>query len=65
MWIFTFGVGQELGKYYQPVQANDYMQARKKMIEKHGLKWAFQYSLEEFERYREKYFNNLRPLAAL
>lgn len=62
-WVFTFGVGMELGKYYQPVMAETYSEARNKMVEKHGVKWCGQYEQEEFDRLVNKgVFANLKPL---
>lgn len=46
-WIFTFGGGQENEGYYVRVWGT-YGTARQKMINKYGLKWAFQYSLKEW-----------------
>lgn len=42
-WIFTFGVGQEHEGFYVKIYGT-HDEARKKMIEKYGTKWAFQYS---------------------
>lgn len=51
-WVFTFGWGQpHQGKYVRI--RGTYGQARKKMIEKYGLHWAFQYSAEEWRKAEE------------
>lgn len=54
-WIFTFGCGRDVygdraGKAVR-VFADSYGEARQKMFEMHGDKWAFQYSAEEWERF--------------
>lgn len=47
-WIFTFGYGEKhSGKYVKIRGTHD--QARKKMFEKYGESWAFQYSMEKWE----------------
>lgn len=50
-WIFTFGSGQEHEGKYVRIKGT-YMSARQKMVEKYGTHWAFQYSEEEWEKYR-------------
>lgn len=47
-WVFTFGYGQEHEGKYVKIRGT-YDEAREKMIEKYGDKWAFQYSREEWE----------------
>lgn len=47
-WIFTFGCGQEHAGYYVRVFGT-YGEARAKMCEKYGDKWAFQYSAVEWD----------------
>ena len=45
-FIFTFGAGQTphgLGKFVS-VMANSWEEARAKMVERFGSKWAFQYA---------------------
>ena len=46
-WIFTFGSGQEHAGYFVKVKGT-FSSSRKKMFEKYGDMWAFQYSLEEW-----------------
>ena len=57
IWVFTFGYGQQHeGKYV--VVHGEFLEARKKMIEKYGKEWAFQYSegeWNEWERNRPWY----------
>ena len=50
-WIFTFGCGHKYGGKYVRI-AGDYNEARNKMVQKYGTEWAFQYSEEEWEKYR-------------
>lgn len=62
---FTFGVGQELAGHVQPIKADSPEEAREKMFEVHGKKWAFQYSEEEYLKARlEGYANEtlLEPI---
>ena len=51
-WIFTFGCGKDVygdkAGTAVKVYANSYGEAREKMCAKYGLKWAFQYSAEEW-----------------
>ncbi len=49
-WIFTFCNGRQHAGYYVKIRGS-YGEAREKMVEKYGLEWAFQYSLEEWERH--------------
>lgn len=51
-WIFTFGCGQGdlAGKCIRI--SGEYGEARDKMFEMFGNKWAFQYSAEEWEKMR-------------
>ena len=46
-WVFTFGSGQKHAGYYVRIQGT-FEAARKKMIEKYGKQWAFQYSQDEW-----------------
>ena len=48
-WIFTFGSGQKHAGKYAKVYGT-FETARKKMIQRHGLKWAFQYSESEWKK---------------
>lgn len=48
-WIFTFGCGQPLAGKCVRISGS-YGDARKKMCSVFGDKWAFQYSVEEWEK---------------
>lgn len=53
-WIFTFGCGRDVygdnaGKAVK-VYASSYGEAREKMCEKYGTKWAFQYSAKDWNK---------------
>lgn len=50
-WIFTFGCGQK-GAGTAVKIAGTYGEAREKMCNKYGNKWAFQYSEEEWNEYQ-------------
>lgn len=50
-WIFTFGAGQEHGGKYVRIKGT-YGEAREKMCNKYGNKWAFQYPEEEWNEYK-------------
>lgn len=43
MWYFTFGFGQPHENCYHKIKAENSEEARKKMFERFGAKWAFQY----------------------
>lgn len=47
-YIFTFGYGHEHAGYYVKVYGS-YNTARRKMWEKYGDAWAFQYSYDEWQ----------------
>lgn len=54
-WFFTFGMnhlhpeyGFSMGHYFVEVHGT-FSEAREKMVEKYGTKWAFQYKRAEFE----------------
>ena len=47
-WYFTFGFGQVHENCYHVIEAESYGEARDRMVEKFGLKWAFQYSEEQW-----------------
>lgn len=64
-YIFTFGSGQLYAGFYQPIYANDGMEARVKMLEIHGLKWGFQYTDEEWKAAKLKYGALEQPLQAI
>lgn len=55
-WIFTFGCGQPHYGFYVKIYGS-YVEARKKMVEKYGTKWAFQHSAEEWAEWE-----NTRPV---
>ena len=48
-WIFTFGCGHTYAGYYVKIKGT-YTEARRKMNQKYGIKWAFQYSVDEWEK---------------
>jgi hypothetical protein len=49
VWYFTFCYGDPIhGGWCQPIKAASYGEARRKMFEMYGEKWAFQYSEEEW-----------------
>lgn len=52
-WIFTFGSGMPLAGYCVRIEG-DYAEARLKMCEKFGTRWAFQYSAEEWEDWERR-----------
>lgn len=47
-WIFTFGCGQEHAGHYVRFYGT-FGEARQKMFDHFGDKWAFQYPEEEFD----------------
>lgn len=47
-WYMTFGCGQKYAGYYVKIYGT-YNQARKKMFDKYGKEWSFQYSEKEWE----------------
>ncbi len=51
-WIFTFGSGQKHAGHYVKIKGT-YGSARQKMVDKYGLSWAFQYSEEEWNKFKE------------
>ena len=54
-WIFTFGSNHELkGKCVRISGTKE--EAREKMIEKYGLHWAFQYSVEEWVKMHDEWY---------
>lgn len=52
-FMVTFGQSHPLRNYWVEVVATDYDKAREKIIQEFGLKWAFMYSDDNFDR---KYF---------
>ena len=51
-WVFTFGSGQQYEGKCVRVFADDFMEARQKMIDRYGIEWGFQYSSDEWEEMR-------------
>lgn len=51
-WVFTFGYGQQNAGKCVRIKG-DYHEARRKMIEKYGVQWAFQYSAEEWDKWKK------------
>jgi len=49
-WYFTFGCGSDdpHRNCYTVIEAKDYADARKEMIRRFGVKWAFQYSEKQW-----------------
>ena len=43
-WYFTWGFGHRFPNGYHVVEADSAGEARKIMVERFGLKWAFQYN---------------------
>lgn len=52
-WIFTFGCGQEHEGKYVKIWGT-FGEAREKMFEKYGDKWAFQYTEKEWGKWLER-----------
>lgn len=53
-WIFTFGVGQKHEGKCVKVYADDYGDARQKMVDKYGREWAFQYSAAQWADWKKR-----------
>lgn len=53
-WIFTFGSGQEHAGKYVKIRGT-HNQARKKMFEKYGKDWGFQYSEKRWKKKKKKW----------
>lgn len=47
VWYFTFGCGQEHAGHYVKIKGT-FSEARAKMFDRFGDKWAFQYSEQEW-----------------
>lgn len=47
-YYFTFGFGQKYEGKFVKITAESYMDARAKMVDRFGTKWAFQYSEDEW-----------------
>ena len=52
-YIFTFGQGQEHAGHYVKIFGT-YGEAREKMFDRYGEKWAFQYSAEDWKEWEER-----------
>lgn len=52
-WYFTFGCGQKHAGHYVRIFGT-YGEARQKMIDRFGLKWAFQYSEKEWSAWTDR-----------
>lgn len=61
-YIFTFGCGQELAGFCQPIIAESHKAARDKMFELHGDRWGFQYSEENWEECKQSAKENGYPI---
>ena len=59
-WVFTFGIGQPLAGYCIRI-AGTYGEARAKMWEQFGDRWAFQYGAEEWDEMK-KNPNRIYPM---
>lgn len=53
-YIFTFGSGQELEGFCVRVKGLDYYDCRKKMCERFGEEWSFQYSLKKWNEWTKE-----------
>ena len=51
-WIFTFGQNHILRGHYLRIHGS-YEEARERMIESFGTRWAFQYSADEWDERRK------------
>lgn len=49
-WVFTFGVGHPHEGHYVKYFGT-YAEARNRMIDKYGLKWAFQYPKTQWDEW--------------
>lgn len=52
-YYFTFGFGQENAGHYVKIYGT-YGEAREKMFERYGSKWAFQYSEEQWKAWENR-----------
>lgn len=48
-WVFTFGCGQPNAGHYVVIEG-EFLEARRKMMERYGREWSMQYSEKEWER---------------
>jgi hypothetical protein len=53
LWYFTFGCGQIHAGYYVRFFGT-FAEARRKMFERYGDRWAFQYSQQDWLAWEEK-----------
>lgn len=58
VWYFTFCIGDTMGGKCQPIKAESFSAARAKMIEMYGTRWAFQYSMSEWEEIKSRPFKS-------
>ncbi|MCK9477965.1 MAG: hypothetical protein M0R40_00500 [Firmicutes bacterium] len=61
-YIFTFGCGQKLAGFCQPIYAKDYTTARQRMVDIHGSNWSMSYTEEEWEAAKEKLRSIMFPV---
>lgn len=54
-WFFTFGSGHKYPNGYVRFTGTDLWDARDKMCERFGSRWAFQYTEEEFPKIAERW----------
>ena len=52
-YYFTFGCGQEHEGHYVKIYGT-YSEARRKMLDRYGEKWGFQYSEKEWKEWAKK-----------
>ena len=52
-WTFTFGYGQQREGMYVGIYGT-FDSARRKMFERYGSEWAFQYSEQEWKDWKNK-----------
>lgn len=57
-YIFTFGDGHKFEGKCVRIQADTMEEARKKMIEKYGLHWAFGYTAEDWDRMHNEWYGD-------
>lgn len=60
VWIFTFGITHPLRNKVQPIRGS-YEDARAKMFELYGKKWAFQYHMAELDELNKARGTRLEP----
>lgn len=54
-YYFTFLMSDSQRRMCYHVEEGTYVEARKKMVDKYGTNWAFQYSEEEWKISRKRY----------